>query len=157
MRRNVQCFAWQDKKQVNFLNTIADPASTTTVKRKNIDGSSTNIPCPESVKLYNSNMGGVDNADAKRKVYSCSRRSTKWWLCLFYFGLDVAAVNAHIIQQQTPHCPNISQQEFRLEMVKEMMSSYSSRKISGHRSVDGPPSRFNERHFPDYLGKSLHC
>ena len=55
---NVQCFAWQDKKQVNFINTIADPASTTTVKRKNKDGSSTNIPCPESVKLYNSNMGG---------------------------------------------------------------------------------------------------
>ena len=66
-------------------------------------------------------------------------------------------MNAHIIQQQTPHCPNISQQEFRLEMAKEMMSSYSSRKISGRRSIDGPPSRFIEHHFPDYLGKSLHC
>ena len=76
---NVQCFAWQDKKQVNFINTIADPASTTTVKRKKKDGSGTNIPCPESVKLYNSNMGGVDNTDAKRKLYSCSRCSTKWY------------------------------------------------------------------------------
>ena len=76
---NVQCFAWQDKKQVNFINMIADPASTTTVKRKKKDGSGTNIPCPESVKLYNSNMGGVDNTDAKRKLYSCSRCSTKWY------------------------------------------------------------------------------
>ena len=53
---------------MNFINTIADPASTTTVKRKNKDGSSLNIPCPESVKLYNSNMGRVDNADVKRKA-----------------------------------------------------------------------------------------
>ena len=34
---------------------------------------------------YNSGMGEVDLADAKRKVYTCSRRSKKWWTRLFYF------------------------------------------------------------------------
>ena len=62
---NVECFAWQDKKQVNLLNTITDPHQKTTVKRKKKDGSSVNVECPESVKLYNANMGGVDNADAR--------------------------------------------------------------------------------------------
>ena len=154
---NVECFAWQDKKQVNFLNTITDPHQKTTVKRKKKDGSSVNVDCPESVKLYNANMGGVDNADAKRKVYSCSRRSKKWWMCIFYFGLDVAVINAHIIQQDTPNCPKTTQKEFRMELAKELLSMHSVRKISGSRSVDGGPSRYIERHWPMKLEKSLHC
>jgi hypothetical protein len=154
---NVECFAWQDKKQVNFLNTITDPQKKTTVKRKKKDGSSINVKCPESVKLYNANMGGVDNADAKRKVYSCSRRSKKWWMRIFYFGLDVAVVNAHIVHQNTPNCPKITQKEFRMELAKELLSMHSVRKILGSRTVDGGPSRYIERHWPTKLEKSLHC
>ena len=154
---NVECFAWQDKKQVNFLNTITDPQKKTTVKRKKKDGSSINVECPESVKLYNANMGGVDNADAKRKVYSCSRRSKKWWIRIFYFGLDVAVVNAHIVHQNTPNCPKITQKEFRMELVKELLSMHSVRKISGSRTVDGGPSHYIERLWPTKLEKSLHC
>ena len=129
---------WQDKKQVHFINTISQPQSTTTIRCKNKDGITEDI--------YNQHMGGVDNADAKRKVYSC----------YIYFGLDVAPVNAHILQQQTPNCPAITQ-KFRLELAKELMSSFSVRKLPGRRSTDGGPSRFTERHFPESLGKSLHC
>ena len=154
---DVDCFVWQDKKQVHFINTISQPQRITMVRRKNKDGSTVDISCPESVHLYNQYMGGVDNADAKRKVYSCSRRAKKWWLRLLYFGLDVAPVNAHILQQQTPNCPAITQKDFRLELAKELMSSFSARKLPGRRSTDGGPSRFTERHFPDNLGKSLHC
>jgi hypothetical protein len=70
------------KKQVYFISTIGDPSKSTTGKRKNKDGSTVEIFCPEAVSLYNQNMGGVDNADAKRKVYSCLRRGKKWWLRL---------------------------------------------------------------------------
>ena len=45
------------------------------MKRKNKDGSQTNVACPVAVNNYNCFIGGVDMADAKRKVYSCSRHS----------------------------------------------------------------------------------
>jgi hypothetical protein len=53
----VDCFVWQDKKQVHFINTISDPQRNATVKQKNKDGSTVDIPCPESVHLYNQHMG----------------------------------------------------------------------------------------------------
>ena len=76
----VECVAWQDKKTVKFINTISLSTEQSEVKRKNKDGSSSMVACPQSVKKYNQYMGGVDMADAKRKVYSCSRKSVKWWL-----------------------------------------------------------------------------
>ena len=150
---NVECFAWQDKKQINFLNTITDPQQKTTVKRKKKDGSSINVECPESVKLYNANIGGVDNADAKRKVYSCSRCSKKWWMRIFYFGLDVAVVNAHIVQQNTPNCPKITQKEFRMELAKEPLSMHSVYKIFGEQDCGRWPFALHRTRLAYEAGK----
>ena len=98
----VQCFMWTDKKVVPFINTICNPSSLTTVKRKKKDGSTVNVSCPLSVQLYNKYMGGVDMADQLRKAYSCRRRSRKWWLPLFYFMVDIS-VNSYILHCDTPH------------------------------------------------------
>lgn len=61
----VECIAWQDKKTVKFINTISLSTDQSEVKRKNKDGSSSMVPCPNSVKQYNQYTGGVDTADAK--------------------------------------------------------------------------------------------
>ena len=80
---SVQCILWKDKKGIPILNCISDPDETTTVLRKNKDGTRTSVSCPMSVKLYNAHMGGVDLFDARRKTYSLSRKSKKWWFRLF--------------------------------------------------------------------------
>ena len=156
----VHCFVWQDKKAVSFINTIFHVTDECQVKRKNKDGSQALIPCPRAVKEYNSSMGGVDTADAKRKTYSCSRRSKKWWHRLFYFLLDICTVNAHIVQSETPHQTNLTQKEFRLELARELMSSYNARKHRkrGRNSTNASPSLvFSENHFPDKLEKPAQC
>ena len=49
-------------------------------------------------------MGGVDLAHYRRKLYSSSRKSkVKWYMRLFYFLLDVAVVNAHILESESPN------------------------------------------------------
>ena len=92
----VQSFVWQDKKPVNFINTVCSPKELTQVKRKNKDGSQTLSSCSVSVKQYNKHMGGVDTANAKHVRYSVSRWSQKWWhtcrLFCKHFRLEFARV-----------------------------------------------------------------
>ena len=105
-------------------------------------------------------MGGVDLADAKRTVYSCSRKSKKWWHRMFYFVIDVCLVNAHIILSETPHQSKPSQKDFRLELPMEVLASHNSRKHHkrGSSSLDGPPSAvFADTHFPDKLSQARQC
>ena len=156
---NVHCFVWKDKKNIDFIQTICDPNESASVWRKNKDDSRTAVTCPLAVKLYNINMVGVDLADCKRQVYSCSRKSKKWWHRRFYFFLDVGIVIAHMLETESPHCVGRSQKEFRLELAREMMALHTSRRKKAHTSVDSaPPSlRFCDRHFPDVLPVVLDC
>ena len=52
-------------------------------------------------------MGGVDLADQKRKMYSASHKSiVKWYMRLFYNFLDIAVVNAHVLEcESLNHIP----------------------------------------------------
>ena len=127
--------------------------------RKNKDGTRTAVNCPLAVKLYNEHMGGVGLADCKQQVYTCSRKAKKWCHRLFYFFLDVAVVNAHILETESAHCAHRSQKEFRHELAREMMALHSSRKRKSRSSVESvPPSVcFCERHFPDLLQGLLNC
>ena len=111
------------------------------------------------MKNYNQFMGGVDVADAKRKAYSCSRRSRKWWLGLFYFVIDVCVVNAHILHNETKHVAKLNQKIFRLEIAREMLARHSSRKHRkrGQTSSEGSSTRLNEQHFLEKLCSPLQC
>ena len=154
LKGGVQCLVWKDKKAVAISNTICDSSSITTVNCRNKDGSSSTVTCPKSVKMYNKYMGGVDLADMKCKLYSCSQRSKKWWFRLFYYSV----VNSHVIISETPNVAAISLKNFVIEVARELMASYSSRKRSSNTSASVPPSiRYCERHFPVKCEKTGQC
>ena len=46
----------------------------------------------------------------------------------FYFVVDVSIVNTYIMQGQTPHQPRMNQKEFRIELAREFLACYNSRK-----------------------------
>ena len=64
----VHCVCWQDRKHVYIVNTVSHPKKVTTVVRTQNDGFNVTYPCPETVDLNNSYMGGVDLADAMRRT-----------------------------------------------------------------------------------------
>lgn len=49
---------------------------------------------PESVRLYNCNMGGVDKHDFLISIYRIFIRSKKWTLRLFTHAIDMAVTNS---------------------------------------------------------------
>ena len=143
----VQAIVWRDSKVVPFLNTYCDPLAVTTVKRKEKDGTSTEVPCPASVAEYNQHMGGVDLFDMKRKLYSCSRKSKKWWRRLFWFLVDTAIVNAHILECWSPNHNTRTLKEFRIALATEYLDLFSCRGKPGRPST-GHPSTGIDSH-PD--------
>ena len=156
----VNCLVWKDNRCVSIIDTVTTSQSTTTtVTRRNKDGTRASVSCPEAVKLYNTFMGGVDLADQRRKTYSCSRKSRKWWHRLFFFFLDLSVVNGYIIATETPNIRNRSQKEFILELSEELLSQYCSRKRPGRpiQTVAPPSIRFNERHFPARIEEKRAC
>jgi hypothetical protein len=59
--------SWRDKRVVHLLSTnVPDPTATTTVRRKQRDGSVLDVACPPAIPLYNQHMSGVDHADQLR-------------------------------------------------------------------------------------------
>ena len=153
----VECLVWKDNKIVSVINTISSPDSTTTVKRTSKDGTQAQIACPESIKLYNKYMGGVDLADARRKIYSCSRRSKKWWHRLFYYLLDVSVVNSFIVLNESPHCARRTQKAFILELAEQLMGHYNSRKRPSQSIGEAFPAQSLHVHYPKKSPNCLQC
>lgn len=54
---------------------------------------------PEIIAYYNSTKGGVDEIDKKCSIYTCSRRTRRWPMVIFYRMLDISTVNAHVLYQ----------------------------------------------------------
>ena len=154
----VEYLVWKDNRCVPFINTICPPGQEETVQRRAKDGSRQTVKCPKSVKLYNQFMGGVDMADARRKSYSCSRKSRRWWLRLFYFLVDVSVVNSYVLAQESPLFPAMTLKDFIVSLAEELLSSYNSRKRPGRTFVTAPPSvRFCERRFPSKCDQYRNC
>jgi len=80
---NLVATIWQDKRPVYLLSTCCKATGNDSVSRQGKERKAQLVPCPPSVKLYTSKMGGVDRSDRMVRTYSTSRRSRKWWYRLF--------------------------------------------------------------------------
>lgn len=58
---NLTVSVWQDNKPVTVVTTNSVPTIKEQVFRKQRDGSSNAVSCPQSIVLCNTNMGGVDD------------------------------------------------------------------------------------------------
>ena len=74
------------------------------------------IQKPEIISFYNRTKEGVDTLDEKCSVYSCTRRTTRWPMALFYHLLDISTVNAYTLHQSYSQNSVIT----RMEVLKEL-------------------------------------
>ena len=138
---------WLDRKMVTAMATNCQPADTGTVLRGTQDGSRISVPCPQSILLYNTYMGGVDRGDQLRGYYSCRTKSRKFYKYIFYFLLDVAITNAFILMKNhTSKGSKMTIKDFRLELASQLIGDYCSRRRRGRNSSSIRPLPL--RHFP---------
>ena len=130
------------------MATNCQPDDTGTVLRGTQDGSHIPVPCPQSIILYNTYMGGVDRGDQLRGYYRCRTKSRKFYKYIFYFLLDVAITNAFILMKNhTSKGSKMTIKDFRLELASELIGDYCSRRRRGRTSSSSIRS-LPLRHFP---------
>ena len=104
------------------MSTNYQPSGTGTVIRKQKDGTSVHIPCPESIISYKKFMGGVDQGDQLHGYYRCRSKSRKLYKYVFFFLLDVAITNAYILMKHRS-CPFKNIKSFQLQLAKDLIAS----------------------------------
>ena len=55
---------------------------------------------PEIITFYNKTKGGTENFDQMCDLYSCSRKTNRWPMCLFFAIINAAIVNSYIIYRE---------------------------------------------------------
>ena len=130
------------------MSTNTQPTPTGSVLRRQKDGSRALVPAPQSVISYNKYMGGVDRGDQLRSYYSCRTKCRKFYKYIFHFLFDVAITNAYILQQHfTPHTFKRSIKDFRLQLARDLIANYCTRRRPG-RGGGATIRSLRLRHFP---------
>ena len=148
-KKNLTVAVWQDNKPVTVVATNSHPTKTVTVQRKNKDGTSRDVHCPEATFLYNKYMDGVDRSDQLRSYYHLRLKGRKFYKYIFWFLLDLTITNSYVLCKHHTHLNIQSTKALRADLAKALIGSYSSRKHPGRPLVAPAPKRFQHmEHFP---------
>ncbi|CAK9827592.1 PiggyBac transposable element-derived protein 4 [Anthophora retusa] len=135
---DILLLAWKDKRIVTILSSY-DTSGTTIIERRKKQAGTVNIIKPNVIINYNMNMGGVDKADQLASSYCFMRKSCKWWRKLFFWGLEVCAINSYILYKVSARRENrtpMSHFIFVRKLVAQLVGDFRD----GADSKPGRPS-----------------
>lgn len=147
---DIHACSWLDNKPVYFICS-GGSTKKTTVRRREKNGASAQVSCPQFIEDYNTYMNGVDAHDQLRlQRYSVQRaiRQKKYYKSLFLGLVDMALVNSFVVYREycrfTDRRP-LSQAKFRTLLQQEMLQLGASdfvdrrpQEISSDIKVDSP-------------------
>ena len=85
------------------------------------------VVCPEIIKTYNYNLGGVDKSDQMMATRNWDQKAPgKFYLRLYFDYLERAIINAKIAYEADVQ-PGISAKDFRMALVKGLVRSANFR------------------------------
>ena len=82
----IQCSTWRDKKQVMFIHTKAVGRTEAGDVLRHVKGKSkrVSLKAPNVQKIYANNFNAVDRNDRGSADYTCSIRTNRWYLRIFF-------------------------------------------------------------------------
>ena len=109
---------------------------------------------PALMHFYNKYMGGVDCNDQLLQYSAFNRRSLKWWVKVAFRLFNLAMINAFILYNEWRKLNSmqiITQYNFRLNVVKQLLHSVTTKQKSRHVSpLAADVLHLSDKHF---LGK----
>ncbi len=95
------------------------------------------VTAPPVIPDYTTYMRGVDLGDQLIQLYNVGRRSRKWWKRVLFYLLEVAILNAYVIERayREDHLLRGHAKRdllsFRLELAEQLIGDHHGRKRSG--------------------------
>ena len=138
--------AWMDNKVVTAMYSGYDPSESTTVLRRQKDGTRKSVPCPVAIAAYNNYMGGVDRGDQLRGYYATKIKCREFYKYIVNFLVGVAITNSFILNRLGHPGSNLSLKKFQELAAKQLIGDYCSRRKPGR--VSHPIRSISLLHFP---------
>lgn len=142
-QNNITVTAWNDNNVVVLAHScLAHPGEMFTCERQ-VGRQKLTVQQPHAIHRYNQHMNGVDVHDQLRKKYAASRASKKYWKYILWFVIDCCRVNAWLLYKLTStrrleRKRRYVQKDFILELGKELVNDFSSRKRAAIRECGTP-------------------
>ena len=143
---------WKDNKVVTILSTDlgAQPVSKCLRYSKETKKKE-EVSCPNVIKSYNANMGGIDKSDMLVHLYRTPMKSKRWYMRLFAYCLDLSVTNAWLCYRRD--CKSLGEtkgltlKEFRIKIF--MFSRNPKPRIYRQpRSLSSSPGSSNTLDMP---------
>ena len=80
---------------------------------------------PLMIEDYNHSKGGVDTFDQMCSQYSCSRKTKRWPLCVFYGMINAAVINAYIIHCEKNIANKLERKVFMQSLALELAKPWA--------------------------------
>ncbi|CAK1593994.1 unnamed protein product [Parnassius mnemosyne] len=125
-KNKIAVVKWFDNKCVTAASTFVDEYPTQTVVRyKKEEGRKVPVTCPNIIKEYNTNMGGVDLADMLVALYRTPFRDHRWYLPIFSQMLDICINNSWLLYRRDRNAridtkKRKSLKNFRMEIYESL-------------------------------------
>ncbi|GBL80083.1 hypothetical protein AVEN_29091-1 [Araneus ventricosus] len=81
---------------------------------------------PEIIQFYNATKGGVDTVDEMPSLYSTARKTNRWPMVIFYYMLNVVAINARValMSTKTPPLQYTSRRRFLKKLALSLIETH---------------------------------
>ncbi|CAK1583583.1 unnamed protein product [Parnassius mnemosyne] len=100
---------------------------------------------PRLIEFYNKTKGGVDTFDQICSIMSCSRKTNRWPICVFYGMMNIACIISYII-----YCHNASVQGQKLMNRRDFMKKMQSKLVE-----PWPKMRLEIRTIPTHIKNKI--
>lgn len=87
---------------------------------------------PHIIEDYNATKYGVDTLDQMCSNYSCSKKTRRWPLCMFYGMMNIACVNAWVIythNSQRQEGNQLSRKKILIQMSEELTKPWMAKRL----------------------------
>ncbi|CAK1598011.1 unnamed protein product [Parnassius mnemosyne] len=95
---------------------------------------------PEIIEYYNDTKSGVDSVDQKCSVYSCSRRTRRWPMAVFFRILDMSAWNSYVIHKSQAGISKMT----RLNYIKGLAEQLNDMNLKSRQYNERLPRQLRE-------------
>ena len=133
---NAMACKWTDNQLVLLLSSALEGMNVilSVQRREKSSKTTSSVPFPKVVKLYNSGMGGVDLMDHRPAAYRLYRKSSvTFYLRIFFDLMDIACVNSYLIYNMK-HPDKSSLLDYKIALTKNLIQYHQGWKRAGPRT-----------------------